>query len=256
MIYGMYMSALGADAQSMRQVVLANNLANANTTGFKQDVPVFRAHFPHDVTEGAPNVVPDTFNEQTGGISLEGTVTDFSQGHVQQTGGRLDLALIGQGFLQVRDGEQTLLTRNGRMSLGPNQQLVMSDTGLPVLSVEGEPIELPIEASQLDVGDDGQVFGVTPDGLRLGLGQLAVVQPENLNNLVKLGNSLYSTTDPVKPAGEETRIRQGFIEESGSDPMRGMIDLIETSRGFETNMNMVRFQDEMLGRFLQALPRR
>ena len=123
MIYGLYISAQGADAAAFHQSVLANNMANGRTTGFKRDLPVFRADAPFDAAHQLPPAGPETFENQTGGLSVAGTVTDFSQGPLTTTGTPLDIALVGRGFLEVSRGGQPFLTRNGKLSLNDQQQL-------------------------------------------------------------------------------------------------------------------------------------
>lgn len=258
MIYGLYLSAQGADAAAFHQAVLANNLANANTTAFKRDIPLFRAHQPFDVAHMQTQVAPDTIDEQTGGLSVEGTVSDFAQGPLKVTGNDLDLAITGPRptFFEVGAGQQRFLTRNGQLTLNSNNLLVTADNNaLPVLSVEGAPIEVPPGLVQLDISADGTLYGIRPDNTRADLGQLSLVEPESPVSLIKEGNSLYVNPGKAKPS-MEAQVRQGVLEESGTDPVAGIVDLIQSSRGFEMNMGLVRMQDEMLAQLLQTIPRK
>lgn len=256
MLYGLYLSAQGAESQAMRQGVLANNLANVGTNAFKPDIAVFRSYFPYDVAHQEPQRAPDTIDLETGGVALEGTITDFSQGSLKPTGKSTDAALLGNGFYQVKMGNETLLTRDGSFELDANGQLVHAGTGAPVLDPDGSEIVIPPEMIDLQIGDGGQISGVGPNGIVLPISQLAVVVPTRLTELQKRGDGMYSTKLPVAEAPPETRVRQGFVEASSADPMQGTLELIEVSRGFESNVNMMRMQDEMLGRLLQAIPRR
>lgn len=251
MMYGLYLSAQGAEVQSFRQAVVANNMANAGTASFKRDFAVLRSHLPFDVVHGPVNQVPETLLEQTGGTSVEGTVTDFSQGPLKQTGAAFDFAVVGEGFFQVTDGDTTFLTRNGHLALDPQGTLVLADTGHAVLSSTGQPFVLPADFSELSIGPDGSVSAVTADGARANLGQLGLVQPVTPTDLVKEGRSLYRALSDVEPA-LGAQVRQQFLEESGVNPMEETLTLIETTRGFEMNMNMIRLQDEMLSRLLQS----
>jgi len=101
MIYGMYLSAQGADANSVRLDVLSNNMANANTTSFKRDIPVFRMNPSVDQKQGPLNSLPGDLENHTGGISLEEIRTNFETGSFISTEGDLDLALKGQGFFRL-----------------------------------------------------------------------------------------------------------------------------------------------------------
>lgn len=254
MIYGLYLSAQGADVQSMRQDVIANNLANASTNAFKRDFAVFQAHPPAD--QNANEELPGNLGDSTGGISLAEVATDFSNGPLVRTGGTFDLALSGPGFLQVTDGQQQFLTRNGQLARNTLGELVTHESGHAVLGSDGVPITIPAEAEQIEVASDGTVFQIGPGNSRSELGKLDIVRPTSFDQLVKVGNSLYRSAADVEPAGEEVQVQQGFLESSGTRPVLEMMDLIEASRAFEANVNMIKFQDDTLGQLLQTLPRR
>lgn len=251
MLYGLYLSAQGAEVQGLRQAVVANNIANSGTTGFKRDFALFQAHQTHDRVFGPAGQPPDTVDEQTGGITLAGTPTDFSQGPLKSTGAPLDVALVGRGFLSVERGGETLLTRNGKLSLDADGRLITTDLGLPVLDQAGVPIVIPPEMVQLQVGANGMLSGVTGTGSVVPLVPLSITEPTDLQALIKEGNSLYRALGDVQPS-PFTQVRQGFLEESGTNPMAETMDMIETNRAFEMNMNMIRLQDEMLGKLLQS----
>ena len=147
-----------------------------------------------------------------------------------------------------------ILTRNGQLTRNTNGELVTHESGLRVLSAGGSPIEIPAEASQ--ISDDGTIYQVNADNTRAELAKLDLVRPESTDSLVKSGDSLYRATSGVAAAGDGVRVRQGFLEGSGTQPIIEMTELIETSRAFEANINMIKFQDEALGQLLQAMPRR
>ena len=89
MLYGLYLSAQGAQNQTLRLQTIANNVANADTTGFKRDLAVFQDYLPYDVEHGYPNTPPGDLNNSTGGTSIASTHTDFTEGPLYQTGGPL-----------------------------------------------------------------------------------------------------------------------------------------------------------------------
>ncbi|WP_339734106.1 flagellar hook-basal body protein [uncultured Gimesia sp.] len=257
MIYGMYLSAQGADANSVRLDVLSNNMANANTTSFKRDVPLFRMNPPRDEKQGNLNPLPGDLENHTGGITLEAITTDFENGSLIPTEGEFDIALKGQGFFQVGNRQESFLTRNGSLAVDADRRLVTADQGLPILSKDGNPIEIPAEAVRVEIATDGSVVPFTKDGLSLGpVGELAVVMPTSLDSLVKVGNSLYTTEGRVDPSKEPVNIQQGFLEASGTNSIEEMMELVTTSRMFESNINMIKLQDDSLGRLLQSMPRR
>lgn len=252
MLYGLYLSAQGADVQSIRQDVIANNLANASTNAFKRDFAVFQAHQPFDVERGIPRPVPGNLNASTGGISLADVKTDFSEGPVIATGNEYDVALIGPGFLRVSDGTGDYLTRNGALTVDSTGRLVTRDLGLPLSGIQ----PLPTDSTGLEIAADGSVWSRMPNGDRSLLGRLDLVQPESLEALEKVGNSLYRFSGAVTPAGRELSVRQGFLEASGVQPVDEMMQLIEASRAFEANVNMIKYQDEALGQLLSTIPNR
>ncbi|MBX3447975.1 MAG: flagellar hook basal-body protein [Planctomycetaceae bacterium] len=253
MLYGLYLSAQGAEAQAMRQTIVANNLANAGTTSFKRDLAVFRAHQPHDRLNGERAEPPPTINDQTGGVTLDSTLIDYSQGSLRETGGRFDLALLGPGLLEVTDGTTTSWTRDGRLTRTADGELVTANGGLKVLGEDGNSIELPLEATDLEIGADGRVYAIDALSQRLEVGQLRLREPVDPVQLIKLGDNRYSSIGDMIPA-ESTVVRQGSVEESGTRPLLETLELIESSRNFEMNMNLIKMQDEMLGQLLQAAP--
>src|SRR5262249_8946312 len=134
MPYGIYISAEGATAQAQRLDVIANNMANADTPGFKQDVPTFQARFAEAIQKGAATPGTGSINDIGGGVKLHGVSTDFSVGEMKRTGNNLDLAICGKGFFQVKgdDGED-YLTRAGEFGLDQNGRLVTQNGGQAVL---------------------------------------------------------------------------------------------------------------------------
>jgi flagellar basal-body rod protein FlgF len=250
MIHGLYFSAQGAQLQSLRQDVLANNLANASTTGFKRELLRAQAFLPHDVDRGQA-VRPEHLEPFPGGILPAETVTDFSQGSLQATRNPWDLAVTGTGFLKVTDGDQEFLTRDGRLAISQDGRLLTRDHDLEVLGVTGRPIGGLDPGIIPDVGPDGRV---TQAGIEVG--RIGLFAPPNSKSLEKLGNNLYRSTEPVAPAPPGSSLKQGMLEASGTRPMTEMLEMIESSRGFEANLNMIKYQDEALGRLLQTMPRK
>ncbi|HLJ12170.1 MAG TPA: flagellar hook basal-body protein [Planctomycetaceae bacterium] len=250
MIYGLYLSGQGAQIQSLRQEVVANNLSNAATTSFKRDLVLAQSHVPYDVEQGKPTWLPGNLHQLTGGVTAAGVATDFTQAELTHTNAPLDLAIQGKGFLRVADGKKTLLTRDGQLAVGPQDQLVTRDGGLPVLNTAGQPM----------FADPRQSFEVHADGTVMQgdteVGKLAVVEPQSYSGLEKAGKNLYSTTAKLAPAGPATEIKQGYIEASGVRPVASMMELIESSRALEANVNMIHYQDDSLSRLLDSLPRK
>ncbi|MBI1315173.1 flagellar hook-basal body complex protein [bacterium] len=254
MIHGVYLSAQGAGIQSFRQDILANNLANASTTAFKRDVPVFRVFEPGEVNDDLPVNLTGERENAVGGVAVDGVVTVHESGALQKTDRPYDLGLTGEGFFHVTDGDQKYLTRNGRFIRDVTGRLVMEDSGLRVLNSAGTPVQIPEGIVDVHVASNGNISGITAAGTQALLGQLDLVTAP-YESLTKVGNSLYAFPDPdeLRPAQDRVQVRQGFVEASGVNPVLEMTSLIEASRTFEANINLIRMQDESLGRLLQSV---
>lgn len=256
MIYGIYLSAQGADVQTRRLDVIANNLANASTTGFKRDLALIQAHPPFSKLSGE-NSDPDDVKNITGGTTLAGIATDHRDGSLNETGNALDMALRGPGFFRVSDGgQQQFLTRAGNFAVNAQGEVVTQSHGYHLLNSAGNPLTIPSDVSEIVIEPTGRVTGVVQgSGDQLPLGQLDIVTP-NYSRLEKFGENLYLDDGSAAPAGSEVSVQQGFLEASGTRPMQDMLEMIETSRVLEMNVNTIRLQDESLGRLLQAMPNR
>lgn len=264
MLYGLYQSAQGAATNQRRLEVTANNMANAGTVGFKRELSLAGHYAPHENNGsgggGLPSLwdLPGAFDlgsalsKMTGGNGLAATAIDLAQGPLNETGGNLDLALAGPGFFQVQDQAGPMLTRDGRFTRSTEGTLVTADGGRPVLTEGGGPITVPADAATVGVTPDGVVSAGFADGTNYALGKLAVVVPTDPNSLVKHGDGHLTAAD-LRPADpRQTAVKQGFVEGSGVDSVKETMSMIAASRGFETNVNLIKLQDDTLGRLLAA----
>jgi flagellar basal-body rod protein FlgF len=252
MIHGIYLSSHGANAQSIRQDVIANNLANASTTGFKRDVATFQMFKPEEFRRNIPAQMHGERQREVGALAVDQISTDHTSGPLKKTGQQYDIGLSGDGFLRVSDGRKEYLTRNGQLHRSIEGELVTLDQGLKVLDTTGKPLQIPVTAAGISIGSDGAVAAVMADNQQIPLGRIDLVSAPT-NQLRKLGNSLYETQAETTPAGRAIQVKQGFVEASGVSPIHEMTAMIETSRAFEANINMIRMQDESLGRLLQTV---
>lgn len=242
MPYGMYISAEGAAAQAQRLEVIANNMANVDTAGFKQDVPMFQARFAEAIQKGQAMAGDQSINDLGGGVKIIDVETDYSPGELKRTGGDLDVAINGVGFFHVKgdDGKQ-YLSRAGAFELDTRGRLVTQNGKRPVLDQQGAEIVLSGEAP-INISSDGFIQQGS-NILALGMSQ-----PDSLDEMVKAGNNLWQPTGVVKPLQlAERNVRQGFLEVSGANSVRQMMAMIETTRAFEANTRMIQNQDSMLG---------
>ncbi|MFH5803781.1 flagellar hook-basal body protein [Alienimonas sp. DA493] len=269
MLYGLYQSAQGAAANQRQLEVTANNMANAGTAGFKRDLALAGHYRPHadnrlsfggssgppslaDLPGAGPFDLGSALARMTGGNGLAATAIDLAQGPLNETGGDLDVALAGPGFFQVQSEDGPVLTRDGRFTRAADGTLVTADGGRPVLDEGGDPLTIPPDAARIGVTPDGTVSAAFADGTNYPLGKLGLVSPTDPTSLVKRGDGLLTAaaTRPIDP--RRTAVRQGFVEGSGVDSVKETMSMIAASRGFETNVNLVKLQDDTLGRLLAA----
>lgn len=251
MAYGLYISAEGAAALSRRMQVTANNLANVATNGFKRDVAVFQARYAEEIERGQAVPGGRGLVDLGGGVELAETRTEHVRGPLRETKRPTDLSLDSEGtFFLVGDGEQQFLTRAGDFQLTATGELVTSDGQFSLLSSDLAPVRIDPENPDFRVtaeGDLEQAGATTP---------LAIVRPDDLNQLVKRGDNVYEALGRTQPAPQdERRVSQGFVEQSAVRPTYEMMSMIETSRAYEANVNLIKTQDQMMESLLSRVLR-
>ncbi len=248
MPYGMYVSAAGAHSQSERLKILSHNLANVDTPGFKRELAVLQAQHAEAIEQGQAVAGTGTINDVGGGVSLIETVTDFGKGVFRRTGTSTDMAIDGEGFFQVAKEGKALLTRAGNFQFSSTGQL-QTDKGFPVLSADGSSIFIDPQAP----------WSVSPDGIIKQAGlqiPLALVKPQSLGDLVRVGENMFSPLASVQPlAANERKVLGGYLEGSGVQPALEMMELIETSRAYEANVRMIQSQDRLIGSLVNRVLR-
>ena len=254
----LYTAATGMEAMETKLDVIANNLANINTTGFKKD----RANFEDLLyrTEVHPGVqdasqTPTAVGTQVGlGVRVTSTQTDQRQGTLQQTGRELDIAIQGKGYLRVLDpsSQQTMYTRAGNLDINANGQLVIGSAQTGRLL--DPPITIPNDATAIQINTNGEVMTQVPGQTELALqGQMQMSNFINPDGLLKVGQNMYLATDASGPEqvtnpGDQGMgfIRQGNLEASNVEPVQELIDLITTQRAFELNSQAVQAGDQIM----------
>jgi len=246
MDYGMYLSAAGALVEDARQGVIANNLANSVTAGFKPDRAIFSARLTEarEQNDVRSDINP-VLERLGGGLFLDEVSPTNRQGAYTRSSNPFHVALRGDGFFAVTDGASTCYTRAGNFQLGPDGSVLTADGGHRVLSVEGQPIRLEGEgASNVTIDDQGVMWV----GERR-IAQLKIVSCGDPADFVKMGDNLFQARPGVDPApAPGTRVQQFLLEDSAVVPIEEMVALIKSYRAFEANMRMLRMQDESLGK--------
>eukprot|EP01156_Anaeramoeba_ignava_P003151 Anaeramoba_ignava/a221010_676.p2 GENE.a221010_676~~a221010_676.p2 ORF type:complete len:263 (-),score=-19.90 a221010_676:2248-3036(-) len=254
MIRGLYTAATGMNAQQTNIDVISNNIANVNTTGFKQDRAEFQDLMYESLNYTAGATTADTDNP-TGidvglGVRVEGVQKSFSQGSLRETGNKLDIAIEGDGFFKITmpNGE-TGYTRNGAFKVDSEGSLV-NGSGFKL----DPEIVIPAELSEISIGQDGTVSGTnTSTGEVTDLGQITIVDFINPAGLAPQGNNLYLETETSGNPVEGTpgvdgmgNIRQGMLESSNVSLVIEMVNLITAQRAYEANSKSIQTTDSML----------
>ena len=219
-----YLAMSGAKATLQRQDLLANNLANASTHGFRAELQAFRAVPVRG--DGASTRV----------FALESTVGhDSRSGPVQATGRALDVAMQGGAWLAVQalDGTEGY-TRAGALQVGTDGQLVTA-AGLPVLG-DGGPITLPPNAA-VDVASDGSITTQVGNDPPVQAGRLKLVTPSGA--LARGEDGLFRAAEGELPADADARLQSGALEGSNVSPVETMVAMIAAARQFEQQMKML-----------------
>jgi len=253
----LYSAATGMEAQQINLNTISNNIANVNTTGFKKSKVEFQDLFYQTtrqagVEAGAGNVVP-TSVELGNGSKIASTAKVFTQGQLTQTSEKLDIAIEGEGFLEIERPDGTsAYTRDGSLKIGPDGRFMTAD-GLPVL---GGFQAVPAGTTAISFSPTGDVTLQTPSGAQTFQFQLA--RFPSAGGLQSLGGNLYaetgaSGTPELGTPGESGfgTIRQGFLESSNVNVVEEMVSMILAQRAYEINSKSIQASDEMLQRVSQ-----
>lgn len=247
MIYGFYQSAAGMFTNEYRQSVIANNLANAETIGFKRDMATFSERDRADragVRSGKSN---ETLGGLSGGTWLGQTRTDFSPGSFIRTSEPLDFAIDGDGFFMVEQDGKPVLTRDGRFIADDRGQIRSAADGAPLLSRGGGPLFTNPRGGAISVDEDGRL---SQDGAPLG--QVAVVDVADRNALRKVGASRFDAGEQ-QPQPVGSFVKSGVLESSGVEPVSELVTMIEAARAYQMNAQMVSLQDQSIGRLISQV---
>lgn len=218
--------------------MVANNIANANTTGYRGEGIGFSEYIRTTGTGDSLSMATARLRE-----------TDLSQGSLSQTGGAFDLAIEGEGFFMVQTPQGPRLTRAGHFGPNENGDLVTPE-GYPVLDAGGAPLFVSQGQGPVGIAPDGTISaGGTP------VGQVGIVLPRDPLGLVREGGTLFradAETDPAFGA----RVMQGFLEESNVDPVTEIARMIEVQRAYEMGQGFLDREDDRIRKTIQAIQTR
>lgn len=254
----LYSAATGMNAMETKLDVIANNLANVQTTAFKSDRVNFEDLFyRHEKMPG----IQDSAGQYTPvgievglGSRVASTQTEMRQGSFEQTGRELDVAIEGKGFFQLTEPStgQIVYTRAGTFSINANGELVMGSASTGRLL--NPPIVIPPDAQAISISPEGRVSVRTPQSAQMQqVGTIELVSFINPEGLLKMGENLYAETDasaapvPGTPGQDGLGVlRQTMLEASNVEPVNQLIDLITTQRAFELNSQVIQAGDQIM----------
>ncbi|MEI4473455.1 flagellar hook-basal body complex protein [Frigidibacter sp. MR17.24] len=216
--------------------VVANNIANASTTGFRREGVIFAEH-----VRALEKVEPDLAL-----ADAAGRVIDLVQAPLKRTGGTMDFAIEGEGFFQVGTPEGIQLTRAGAFVLNDAGDVVLAD-GSRLLDAGGAPVSVPLGAGQLTLAPDGTLSGSAGP-----IAQLGLVMPADPIGLRHTAGTRFAVEGGTVPA-ENGRMLQGFVEGSNVDAVTEVARMIEVQRGYELGQTLLGREDERIRAVVSTL---
>jgi flagellar basal-body rod protein FlgF len=235
MINRIFSTLGGKSSNEKRLDILANNVANAQTPGFKVHRPT--------ISVASVGTVDDTGSLQQTYVNIVSSYVRFSDAPLIETGNKFDFAIDGDGFFAISTPKGTMYTRNGQFTLDSDKKLVIPNGG-PVLGQSGS--EITITGTDVKIETDGSIFvdGTRIDGIK-------IVDFEKKASLINIGRSLFENSDvnnrEITP--EQITVRQGAYESSNVDVITEMVEIINAIRAHEAYAKV----DEMVGDSLQKL---
>jgi flagellar basal-body rod protein FlgG len=253
MTYGLWLSTAGLQINEYRQSVMANNLANADTVGFKHDLAVIQERRVQSESEPADGEYAHRLLDNlTGGAFVRPTIHTFEQGDLEASSNPFDLAIYGEGFFSVSDGQDVRYTRDGRFMVNKDQELVMvaGNGRHRVLDDSGAPIRLPeLGGRKLSISGRGAIYADNEEIARIGL-----VGFDDPSQLSKVGGGLYQH-DGLQARPGTGVIKSKYLEKSTFNPIDGLAKMIEVSRAYELNARMISLQDFTIGQAVSTVGR-
>ena len=259
MIRSLWIAKTGLDAQQTQLDTITHNLANVSTVGYKRSHAVFEDLLYQNMRQAGAQSTQQTqlpTGLQLGvGVRTVATARVFTQGVLQQTDNKLDVAISGNGFFPIQQPDGTVAyTRDGQFRVDAQGQLVTSN-GMPI----APPITIPANALAVTVGADGVVSINTPgQTASTTVGQIQLASFVNPAGLDPHGQNLFvettaSGTATLGAAGTNGTgtLKQGFVETSNVNVVEELVSMIQTQRAYEINSKAIQTSDQMLARLAQ-----
>lgn len=247
MIRGLYTAATSMQVQMNKMDVITNNMANADTIGYKKDTMV-QDSFKDRLAKRIDEIADTRIGRVNVGVGTSKVVTNFTQGNLKNTGGDLDVAIEGDGFLVVNTERGERYTRMGNLSLDATGRLIDAN-GDSVLDSEDNEIILP-SGGKVVIGTNGLI---SVEGERIA--QLQIVNFEDLHYLEKEGEGLFKTLDGATEKEFTGSVRQGFTEGSNVNIVKEMVNMISLNRNYEANQKVIQTHDSLMDKAVNDVGR-
>jgi flagellar basal-body rod protein FlgG len=245
-----YIGATGLDAQGKAVETVANNVANINTAAYKRGTVSFSELLSTDPSNAGANA-GDAAQRVAAGVMANPTLHIFTQGELRPTGNTLDIAIQGEGFLELAAADgQTTLWRGGTLRIGSDGYLSAAN-GTPLAAM----ISVPADAEGVQISKTGQVMAtIRNERTPVEIGQLDLVIPADLQRMESLGDGLYQVPDDqlsltrATPGEDKAgQLVQGFSEASNIKLADEMVSLMIYQRAYASNARLVQIGDELMG---------
>jgi flagellar basal-body rod protein FlgG len=260
MIRGLYIAASSAISENKRIDVIANNIANVNTSGFKKDTMITES-FPDvlmkrmgstdykDIVAKAPIASKmGVIGKMNHGVRVDEVFTNFEQGSISSSGNPLDLAFQGKGFFTVETPVGERYTRSGEFTLDSEGYITTKEG----YRVQGQNGSIQVDGKNISINENGQIFS---DGNEIDT--LKLVDFNDYMLLKKEGDALYldASGDAGNMKESEGLIQQGFLEASNVNSVKQMVEMITMLRSYEANQKVIKTHDELLGKSVNEIAR-
>jgi flagellar basal-body rod protein FlgF len=237
------MIALSHQAALRRRMdVIANNIANMNTTGFKAEQPLFAEHVVRN--RGGDTILGDAFSF----VLDRATLRDTAEGGLEATGNALDVAIRGEGFFAVETPAGEQYTRNGRFRLSPEGQLV-TEHGHAVLGQGGEPLVFGPTDTEITISQNAIISSTNGE-----IGRLRVVRFDDQQRLLMVAGGLMMADTPATDV-DFPEVEQGMIENSNVEAIREMTRMIEVHRSYDRAKQLIDREDERIRNMMETYAR-
>lgn len=258
MVRALYSAWTGMLNEQKRLDVVSNNMANADTTGYKKmgsTSQSFDEELAVRINDMDREYSKRRIGTLNGGVKIGETYTDYSQGSFKVTEGTYDFALGGSGFFTIRTTDKsgvthTRYTRDGSFTVTKDGYLVTKD-GDSVIGTDGNPIQIPgAQTAQVTVDELGNIYANETY-----VNQFALVDFDDYDTVIMYGENMWETTDATQIVAADATVNQGYLEASNVSVIDEMVDMITITRAYETNQKMVQTVDSMLEKAVSEIGR-